>query len=379
MSCLKLKRSAPEVSALQTSALAFGALLLVLIFASPTLASICGSAVYSVSASNDLLTERDPSDASEYGSVTMTLAGETILGAHALSTGFFGKALFVLLDLQGHTHSFLGFVNPLTGVVDPVGSTGLRLSTMAEVGGTVYAMTDANETPAETLFTLDLGDGSATVVCALEAGDFGKAIAFNLSDGLLWHISGSGGPYDPIADTGLATQGVDLFSVPCDTFDIAVPPLVSDDVCEAVTILDSGAVIWKKGIGPGSVYVFDAFDGSISGSSATATDISGLASLPICSFVEFMRGDVNYDGLTNIADPITQLGYFFTPPTSPYLPCLDASDANDDGLIDISDTIAILSSLFLSPAVPLPFPYLECGFDPTDFDTLDCEIYDACP
>ncbi len=82
----------------------------------------------------------------------------------------------------------------------------------------------------------------------------------------------------------------------------------------------------------------------------------------------FIRGDVNMDGLVDIADVIFHLDYTFL--SGPLPACMDAGDANDDGVSDISDAIFLLYWFFLDgpgPWIPFPNP----GEDFTA-DNLDC-------
>ncbi|MGE4620320.1 MAG: cytochrome c peroxidase [Planctomycetota bacterium] len=87
----------------------------------------------------------------------------------------------------------------------------------------------------------------------------------------------------------------------------------------------------------------------------------------------FSRGDMNSDGMIDVADAIEGLQAVFMGGT---LLCEDAADWNDDGNVDISDSIANLSYLFGSGSVPAA-PYPLCGSDPS-FDTLGCEQTNIC-
>ncbi len=88
----------------------------------------------------------------------------------------------------------------------------------------------------------------------------------------------------------------------------------------------------------------------------------------------FLRGDVNADGLINIADPIFLIKYLFNNGATPT--CMDAADANDDGRIDIADMITIIRYRF-SDGGDLNPPFEQCGIDPTD-DQLGCIAHDFC-
>ena len=90
--------------------------------------------------------------------------------------------------------------------------------------------------------------------------------------------------------------------------------------------------------------------------------------------VRFVRGDVNVDGIVNIADPIFVLGVLFQ--FREDTTCRSAADGNDDGIINIADAIRLLGFLF-KEQVPLPEPYGSCGTDPTS-DALGCESFSRC-
>lgn len=93
--------------------------------------------------------------------------------------------------------------------------------------------------------------------------------------------------------------------------------------------------------------------------------------------IDFVRGDCNGDGSTNIADVIFALGYLFpASPPAPALDCADACDGNDDGQLDVSDPITLLNGLFAGGTIGAPNP--ACGLDPTS-DVLDCSTFPSCP
>ncbi|MAJ28061.1 hypothetical protein CBD41_01420, partial [bacterium TMED181] len=77
----------------------------------------------------------------------------------------------------------------------------------------------------------------------------------------------------------------------------------------------------------------------------------------------FVRGDVNADGLINVADPIALLGFLFA---GGFLGCANAGDVNDDEVLDIADPVALLAALFSGGDAP-PAPD-SCGVDPTAGD-----------
>jgi hypothetical protein len=92
----------------------------------------------------------------------------------------------------------------------------------------------------------------------------------------------------------------------------------------------------------------------------------------------FLRGDSNGDGATNITDAIHTLGYLFL--GSSDVQCLAAADTDGSGALDITDAVATLGYLFLGTesAVAPPGPR-TCS--PDSQSTLGCVRYDAtaCP
>lgn len=81
----------------------------------------------------------------------------------------------------------------------------------------------------------------------------------------------------------------------------------------------------------------------------------------------FLRGDVHFDQIIDLADPIALLSYLFF---GLEISCLDAGDISDDGVLDIGDPVQLLTYLFSGgPAPAYPFPVV--GIDMTD-DALDC-------
>ncbi|MEM7167245.1 MAG: hypothetical protein AAF581_17425 [Planctomycetota bacterium] len=90
---------------------------------------------------------------------------------------------------------------------------------------------------------------------------------------------------------------------------------------------------------------------------------------------EFVRGDCNGDGTTDIADVVRLLVDLFVTPTP--RTCADACDHNDDGTLNIGDAVTALEMLFGS-AGPLPGGS-SCNTDITPGDPLDCGGYAHCP
>ena len=92
---------------------------------------------------------------------------------------------------------------------------------------------------------------------------------------------------------------------------------------------------------------------------------------------EFRRGDVDTDGLLTIADPVRLLDVFFVGNTTQF-ECADAGDVDDDGLLSIGDPLLILAYLFAAGPPPAE-PFLNCGIDPTNTDSLATCPVGNCP
>ena len=84
--------------------------------------------------------------------------------------------------------------------------------------------------------------------------------------------------------------------------------------------------------------------------------------------VTFLRGDVNGDGESSLADVTFLTNYLFLGGVEPG--CMDAADINDDGHLDISDATYLVRFLFWGEANP-PEPFALPGQDPSQ-DLLGC-------
>ncbi len=88
----------------------------------------------------------------------------------------------------------------------------------------------------------------------------------------------------------------------------------------------------------------------------------------------FLRGDVDGNGVRNLADAIVLLSYLFAHGDEPR--CRDAADADDSGRLNLNDPIVILNHLF-GVLSTLPGPFLACDRDPTP-DNLGCLSHAQC-
>jgi len=178
-----------------------------------------------------LLRTVDPTDGSTVSgaSVSMSLAGQTVIGATGLARDLQNGDLYALLKLQGTSFVRLVKLDELTGVATDIGDTGHRFAAMAfAADGTLYAVTGDGDGLPESLFTLSTADGTPTLVVELGAGSDGETLAFNPDDGLLYHASGIGTPNHP--------NGEIFETIDPDTLIITNVPLSGFDYEELVSL-----------------------------------------------------------------------------------------------------------------------------------------------
>jgi len=174
---------------------------------------------------------------------------------------------------------------------------------------------------------------------------------------------------DASGPTGGVTIGVviDLF--------VAPPFLVAS---EEIAILDVMLATIPSSAETALTEVFfeDGVHGAIPISNVVTVNLQSIPVLSVpgqISLVEsasslFRRGDVNLDGVLDVADPVFDLMY---QTSGGPVHCLAAHDTNDDGVVDLEDPIHSLNFQFIGgPPVSAPNP--GCGFDPT-IDGLGCD------
>ena len=83
---------------------------------------------------------------------------------------------------------------------------------------------------------------------------------------------------------------------------------------------------------------------------------------------QFVRGEINQDGVVDLADPVSILLHLFRPGFA--ITCESAADVDDSGTIDLTDAVYELAYIF-KDGPPPPAPHGSCGLDPTP-DELTC-------
>jgi len=211
------------------------------------LALVAGSAsaqgtLLSVSQSDAQLRTINPATAATTGSVTMTLAGQTILGANGLATHPVSGQVFVVLRLNGVANRVLGTVNPTTGVVTQIGNMGDLFAGIAfSCAGVLYGVTGDGGNVSESLFSINQSTGAATLVGALGNGDDGEAIAFNPVDNMMYHASGL---------SNVIFERFDPTVTPFAITNIPIAAPLTNNEAQALTFDPiSGNILWKQTFG----------------------------------------------------------------------------------------------------------------------------------
>jgi len=205
----------------------------------------------SVSPRDSNLRTVNPANGATTGSVAMTLAGQTINGAQGLATHPLTGEVWVLLQVQGViTGRVLGKVNPTTGVVTSVGNTGDFFAGIAfDCAGNLYGVTGDGGNAPETFFLLDQTTGAATQISALGNGDFGEAIAFNSTNGMMYHASGFNTPifesFDPTSAPPFVPTNIPITGT----------ALENDEVTALAFEFSTGNFLWAQGFFPGSGFL----------------------------------------------------------------------------------------------------------------------------
>ncbi|HNR98510.1 MAG TPA: dockerin type I repeat-containing protein [Planctomycetota bacterium] len=150
-------------------------------------------------------------------------------------------------------------------------------------------------------------------------------------------------------------------------------PMVYDEI----GVLRDGAVL---AVLPGSAASFDdtladlgSHDYAVAGVFGRQTSAPAVCTARATD-VLFVRGDVNADGIVDVADVIAFLNYLFRGGRRP--PCMEAANLNDDGAANLADIIYALAYTFRDgPAPKAPFP--GCGPDPSG-GSLGCLSFPPC-
>lgn len=236
----------------------FGCVLCSALVFAPPAHSQATLTLFSVDQSSDQLRTIDPVTAQTTATITMTLAGQTILGANGLALHPQTGVLWVALRLQGQTDRFIGTVNPTTGVVTSVGNTGQSIAGIAfDCAGTLYGVTGENTNAGnvpEAVFILNQSTGAATLLTRLGRGDDGEAIGFNPLDNMLYHASGHSGDFDPASNSGVSFERFDPTNPPFNNIVVPANLNSAGEVQALAFQASTGNFLWKADNAAGPLF-----------------------------------------------------------------------------------------------------------------------------
>ncbi|MEM7234790.1 MAG: dockerin type I domain-containing protein [Planctomycetota bacterium] len=112
----------------------------------------------------------------------------------------------------------------------------------------------------------------------------------------------------------------------------------------------------------------DVEPGTYDSSEAWLSGEGTLTVAPKGHTIQFVRGDVDGNGVVNLTDGVIILNFLFLDGPAPG--CEIAADVSGGGSVNITDGIFVLNYLFLGASGPVT-PWPECGVDPNGF-TLSC-------
>ena len=137
----------------------------------------------------------------EESSVAISLPGEEILNGTGLAVSPISNEMYAAVKLASQVGPGrnLIMIDPETGAAVNIGNMGQPIASLTFDGnGELYGVSGdclrgcGGEAVAETLFKVNTNDASLTFFQTLGNGNDGEAIAFNPTDGMMYHMSGVG-------------------------------------------------------------------------------------------------------------------------------------------------------------------------------------------
>ncbi|NNF43447.1 MAG: hypothetical protein HKN62_10460 [Phycisphaerales bacterium] len=139
------------------------------------------------------------------------------------------------------------FLNPAVG--RDVMMRELQCGTIGGAFELIGVTGDGADTP-ESLFSISTDDASIEFICGLGRGDDGETIAFNGTDGRLYHASGHVGPFDPTTLDGVIFETVDGIgngsSCATTDIDISTTDLIDEEAQAIVWWPEENVFLWKQ-------------------------------------------------------------------------------------------------------------------------------------
>lgn len=124
---------------------------------------------------------------------TVSLTGFTVTGVNAMAVDPTNGVVYIIAKTGSSRQ--LATLNVTSGVATLIGALGDNFATLAfTTSGQLYGVTGDGATVPETMYTINKSTAAKTLFLTLGNGADGEVIAFNPSNGLMYHWSGNGTP-----------------------------------------------------------------------------------------------------------------------------------------------------------------------------------------
>lgn len=176
----------------------------------------------------------------------ITLAGQTVRGCNGMAKHPATGVCYMIVNVGEPgvpSPRILATIDVDTGVATAIGNAEQTFATIAFADdGTLYGLTgDGGGTP-ETLFRIDANSGNSTLIAPLGNGDDGEVIAFNPVDGLMYHGSGNGSPYNDPSGQIFEALSIAPGMIQISPRTIQGPPVLDDTFNEQSSMVQSGNI-----------------------------------------------------------------------------------------------------------------------------------------
>jgi hypothetical protein len=159
------------------------------------------STLYAIDNTLAFLSIVDPLTGDELSFVSIVVPNETYASGNGLATNPLTGDLYAAVKFSGQSGPGrnLILINPNTGAATSIGNMEQPIASLAfSSSGTLYGVTGdclngcGGVAIGETLFIINTSTAALTQVQTLGNGTDGEAIAFNPTDGMMYHMSGKG-------------------------------------------------------------------------------------------------------------------------------------------------------------------------------------------
>lgn len=168
-------------------------------------AAIAGELLYGVDPFKNAYYQVDTNTGAFLSTGSVTMAGFTVNGLNAVTVDPTSGLAYLVAKVAVGPRRLASF-NPTTGVATDIGSLGDNFASLTfDATGQLYGVTGDGASVPETLYKLDKTSATKAVFLTLGNGDDGEVIAFNPTDGLMYHWSGNISPIFETLDLSTLT------------------------------------------------------------------------------------------------------------------------------------------------------------------------------